>query len=219
MNGWRLSIGVGILQLAAVMAMTGCDDSGGGAAGQPVTLFFGTNNIRACMPIIIDVDLDASAAVVARHTDGGPDCALDPNLVSDGCTATFEELDGGAILQAVIDGCEVPEISNLFGCNFSEADVTAVGASVDAVCDCVGEPLCDWNIFCDPWPAICTSLAPDPSSCEDCSNFVDDNGDGLVDCRDPNCHIEDCGYGQSTITCSTTTTSTTSTTGGRAGSD
>lgn len=195
-----------VLMLAA---LAGCDGSGDGAEERSVTLYFETNNIRACMPITVDVDLAAASAELERRDDGSLDCTLDTALAADGCTGVFAEIAGGSTLEAIIDGCEVPEIASLFECVFSQANAGALAASTDAVCDCVGEPECFWNVFCLRRPAICVSEQAGPGACEDCFNGEDDDGDGFVDCDDSDCFIADCGIGQTTITCSTTVTTTT----------
>ncbi len=197
-----------VLALSVVLA--GCDDSDDGGGGGAVRAYFGTNNIRACMPIQVDVDLDAANAVVAQ-ANGSLDCAIDAALAGGGCVATFEELSGGDLLRVTIDGCEVPEVSSLFECGFTEGDLSALALAVSSVCDCVGEPICQFNIFCDPTPGICVSDEANAGACEDCFNAVDDDGNGFTDCEDQNCHIENCGFGQTTITCSTSTTTTTTT--------
>jgi hypothetical protein len=202
---------------AVLISLAACDDDdGGGGGGGPALLFFGTNNIHECSPITIDVDLAAANAVVARQGDGSLDCALDTSLA--GCNASFDETGGGDNLHVIIDGCEVPPISSLFECNFSDGDISMVAAATSAECDCVGEPACYWNIFCLELPDICVAEEANPSACEDCFNGEDDDGDGFVDCRDRDCAIEDCGFGQTTVTCpnststSTTVSSSTSTT-------
>ena len=209
MSAWFRRIHVGIVSLALLVVLTGCDDN---SSGGPVSLFFGTNNIRPCIPITVHVDLQAAHAVLARQSDGSLDCALDALLVGSGCAGTFNEVDGGDTLRVFIDGCETPAITNLFECGFSEADISALASATSAVCACVGEPLCDYNVYCDRTPGICVSEDSDPSACEDCSNGEDDDGNGFVDCDDQNCHNENCGWGQTTITCSTTTLMTTTTT-------
>jgi len=202
-----------LLLIALLVVVGGCDDSDGGDdGGGPVQLFFGTHNIRECMPITVDVNLLAANAVVAEQGDGSLDCALDAALAGDGCTGQFALVNGGSTLRAVIDGCDVPPETSLFECGFDTGDAAALTSDSTAICDCVGEPLCDLNLFCDPTPAICVSQDPDPDSCEDCSNGQDDDGDGFVDCEDAHCFIVDCGWGQTTITCSSTSTTTTTTT-------
>ena len=199
-----------LLSISAIvlcLAVVGCDDSDDGDDGG-VQFFFGTNNIKECMPITVDVDLAAAGAVVAE-SNGVPDCTIDGTLAASGCTAQFTLVNGGNTLEAFIDGCETPLETNLFGCEFTQGDGSVLTSNSTAACDCVGEPICDLNIYCDPSPAICVSEDADPQSCEDCSNNVDDDGDGDVDCSDQKCHIVDCGWGQTTITCSTTSTTTT----------
>lgn len=199
-----------------LVTLAGCDDSDDGTGGS-VHLYFGTSNIRECMPMEVEVDLLAAGAEVARRNDGSLDCAVDPALASSGCTGTFELLDiveEDDTLAVIIDGCEVPEIASLFDCEFSAGDPAAIESSVDSFCDCVGEPECRLNIFCLRRPEICVSETPGVGVCEDCFNDTDDDGDGFVDCDDANCYIVDCGIGQTTITCTSTSTTTTTTLGG-----
>lgn len=202
---FRLSV----LMLAVVVIATGCDDSDDGGSAGTVRAFFGSSNIRECMPIEVEVDLLADHVVVARRDNGSLDCAIDASLVNLGCTGTFDLAYAGQTLRVVIDGCEVPPVASLFECGFSEGNIASIGSDVFAFCECVGEPICHLNIFCDSTPEICVSDEANPSACEDCSNGVDDDGNGETDCADPNCHVEECGYGQTTITCPTSTTTTT----------
>jgi hypothetical protein len=204
-----------VLLPALLLPLAACDDDdGGGAGGGPGFLFFGTNNIQECRSITVDIDLAAANAAVARHGDESPDCALDVSLA--GCNASFEETGGGNNLRVTIADCFVPPISSLFECNFSDGDISMISDATSAVCDCVGEPACYWNIYCLESPNVCVAQEADPSACEDCFNGEDDDGDGYVDCRDGDCAIEECGFGQTTVTCpnstSTTVSSSTSTT-------
>jgi len=199
-----------LLLLAFLVVVVGCDSDDGDAVGTQ-RFYFGTNNIRECEPITVDVNLATAQAVVARQPDGSPDCELNGFLAAYGCTGTFNELDGGGTLRVVIDGCEVDPVADLFSCEFSEGDLSGFVFATSAECDCVGEPICRFNAFCDQTPGICVSDDADPGACEDCSNDVDDDGNGFVDCDDQNCHTEECGWGLTTITCTTTSTSTTTT--------
>ena len=117
--------------------------------------------------------------MLAQQTDGSVDCALDASLVGDGCSGTFDLVDNGDTLRVSIDGCVTPAITSLFACGFTKADVSTLASATSADCECVGEPLCDWNIYCDRSPGICVSEDGDPEACEDCSNGVDDDGNGV----------------------------------------
>lgn len=196
-------LALGLLTLC-LFAVAACGGSGGSGTEQ---LFFGTNNIQRCSAITVDIDLEASAAEVSTRDDGSPDCDLTAERI--GCRALFEQIDNGSTLRAVIDGCEIPERASLFGCQFSAADTAEVSAMTTGTCDCVGEPECSRNIYCLEQPNICVSPIDDPGACEDCFNNEDDDGDGFVDCDDRDCAIAECGFGQTTITCSTSTTSST----------
>ena len=211
MTTWFRRRHVGILPLALLVAVTGCDSNDGGGSGGSVQLSFGTNNIQPCIPITVDVDLQAANAVLAQQPDGSVDCALDASLVGDGCSGTFDLLNSGNTLRVSIDGCVTPAITSLFACGFTKADISTLASATSAECECVGEPLCFWNVYCDRTPGICVSEDGDPEACEDCSNGVDDDGNGFTDCDDQNCHNENCGWGGTTITCSSTTTTTTTT--------
>lgn len=205
-----------VMGLAAAVLMigaSGCDDTNDGGAS-PLHLYFSTSNIHECMPITVTVDLVAAGAAVAERGDGSLECEIDPALASLGCTGTFELTDvigKDDTLMATIDGCEVSAEASLFDCEFSEGSAESISSNVDSVCGCVGEPECDWNIWCLRRPETCVSETAGPHACEDCFNHVDDDGDGFVDCNDANCYVVDCGFGQTTITCSTTSTTTTST--------
>ncbi len=211
MSEWFRRLQVGVVPLTLFVVVAGCASDDSGTVGTE-RFYFGTNNIRECEPITVDVDLATAQAVVARLTDGSLDCELNGFLAAYGCTGIFSELDGGGTLRVVIDGCEVPPVSDLFACEFSKGDLSGFVFATSAECDCVGEPLCRYNAFCDRTPGICASEDADPGACEDCANDIDDDGNGSVDCDDQNCHKEDCGWGLTTITCSTTSTTTTTTT-------
>jgi hypothetical protein len=210
MSEWFRRLQVGVVPLTLFIVIAGCNSDDGGAVGTE-RFYFGTNNIRECEPITVDVDLASAQAVVARQTDGSLDCELNGFLSAFGCSGDFSELDGGGTLRVVIDGCEVPPVADLFACEFSEGDLSGFVFATSAECDCVGEPICRFNAFCDQTPGICVSADADPGACEDCSNDIDDDENGFVDCEDQNCHTEECGWGLTTITCTTTSTTTTTT--------
>lgn len=200
-----------VLLSAFLVVFSGCD---GGDSSGPVHVFFGTNNLGECDSIGINLDLLSAGAEVGRLDDGTLDCAIDASLEVMGCVAIFDLLGDGDSLNVDIEGCRVPGTSSLFGCGFTKGDIAALDSVTSSFCDCVGEPACDWNYFCDDGPSICLSLDGNPSGCEDCFNQIDDDGDGYVDCGDLDCYISACGYGNSTVTCpnSTSTTVTTTTT-------
>lgn len=199
-----------LLALAFAGLAAGCHGGGGPAV---VREYFGTNNIRECEPIEVDVDLAKAEAVLALRTDGSVDCVLDAALAGDGCDILATVSEDGATLRVSIGACEVPPVANLFHCGFTRGDLSALRSATRGFCTCVGEPACRLNIYCDPTPGICVNGTPDPGACEDCFNGKDDDGNGNADCWwDQNCHVEDCGYGQSTVTCTYTTTTSTSTT-------
>ena len=199
-----------LLGAVLCLALVGCDDGDSDGDGNGLLqVYFATNNIKECTPLTVDVNLAAAGANIAHLDDGSLNCGLDGALSSSGCSGAFSLTDGGNTLHAVIDGCAVPLETNLFRCAFVEGDISLLNANTSSVCDCVGEPICHLNIYCDATPTICVNEDADPHACEDCFNDVDDDGDGDVDCRDDNCHVIDCGWGQTTITCTTTTTTTT----------
>ncbi|MCA1791682.1 MAG: hypothetical protein LC667_18070 [Thioalkalivibrio sp.] len=196
---WLASLSFGMLTVA-------CDGGGGGGSG-PTTLQFRNSNWGACESLVVDVDLDAAGAVLARRMDGSIDCEL-PRPRPE-CNASFEEVDAGRTLRVTLD-CRIESEILLFHCAFSESDERALSAATQGFCDCLEEPVCAWNgAFCDRNPAVCVSASADLGACEDCSNGIDDDGNGEVDCDDSNCFTEECGYGtrsSSTVTCSSSTT-------------
>jgi len=191
------------------VAATGCDNDTDVAS---VRRFFGHNNIRQCRSINISVDLAVANATLAHLEDGSLDCALDESLEAQGCEISFDQTRDGDTLHVLVDGCRVPAETSLFDCGFRKGDMHALSSATYADCDCDGEPVCDWNIFCFESPRICVAAEANPGACEDCFNGVDDDGDGFVDCRDGDCAIVDCGVGQSTVTCPSSTTTFTTTT-------
>jgi hypothetical protein len=192
----------------AVLAIAGllgsCDGNGGGSSTQ--TVYVSMSNYEGCVTAFSRINLLEADAVLLRTDDGSPDCTLAPELASAGCTITFEELNEGATLRAVVTGCRVPEVSNLYSCKYDGVDVPVFNTDAGSSCGCLSyEHSCYVNGICD----ICASEDADRGDCEHCSNERDDDGDGDEDCDDSDCELTDeCGYGRSTITCSTTTTAT-----------
>jgi hypothetical protein len=128
-------------------------------------------------------------------------------LTQAGCQASFDQADDGSTLTVTIDNCEVTE-GTLFSCGFRSGDLQALNASTAGACECALEPICHLNgSTCYQTPGICVSENPAADDCEDCGNDLDDDGDGEADCDDGDCFL-DCGFGLSTITCSSTTVST-----------
>lgn len=189
------TIRTGALALLLAGVLADCGGGGGGNGGGGLQLFFGMSGDGSCQRVVVDVDLAAAGAVLSRDNDGAPDCAPDVSLANSGCEAAFAEVNGGDDLRVTIDGCTIPAITNLFSCFFDEADISELNAESGARCTCT-------TPGCDVTPALCIDENPVPQSCEACSNGVDDDADGLVDCDDPNC--------ENSALCETPTTTTTS---------
>lgn len=203
--------------LAAMLMLTNCNGDTN-SAPPPVQLFFNMHNFEDCSETTFSVDLDAAGAELARLDDGDVDCSGSPALLATGCVIEFSEFRDGTVLHVSVSGCEIKGESNLASCRFTAGDSEAIEAGTNASCDCAHEPVCYLNgATCSRSPHLCVAAASAPWACEDCSNGVDDDGDGDRDCDDANCietTFECGGIGGSTITCpsSSTTTTTTSST-------
>lgn len=187
--------------VVAVAIAAGCGGGGGGGGGQNgLLLYFGINGKGNCSSVVVNVDLAAAGAVLSRTQDGKPECAIDVNLAGKGCVATFTEPDAGDRLRAVIAGCTIPAVTNLFACAFDDVDVSDIASEASAQCSCT-------TINCDPTPPMCIDVDADPTSCEDCHNKQDDDGNGKTDCEDPTCQYSpDCNSTNTTIDGTTSTT-------------
>jgi hypothetical protein len=206
MSRWFHAIRVGALPLvlAATLVNCGGGDGDGGGGGNTITLFFGINGNGSCNSVTVNVDLADADAVLARLGNNAPNCTIDGLLASSGCTATFSEIGAGEQLRATISGCTIPAVTNLFQCVFTDVDIFDINSESVAQCVCTASG-------CDGGPPLCIDLDPDPRSCEDCNNGIDDDDNGLEDCEDPNCqHSPECGP-PSTTTSTTVSSSTTST--------
>jgi hypothetical protein len=207
MSRWSDAIRFGALSLALATALVNCgggdgDGGGGGGGGDTITLFFGINGNGSCNSVVVTVDLADAEAVLAR-VGNAPNCSIDGLLASNGCTATFTEINAGEQLRATISGCTIPAVTNLFQCVFTDVDIFDINSESVAQCTCT-------TSGCDGGPPLCIDLDPDPRSCEDCNNGIDDDENGLEDCEDPNCqHSPECGPPSTTT--STTVSSSTST--------
>jgi hypothetical protein len=176
---------MGALALSLAGMLVDCggggNGNGGGGGGQiPLLRFFGMNGEGDCSNVVVNVDLAAANATLARDDAGTIACSLDPALISRGCNATFIELNTGAGLRVTINGCTIPATTGLFVCGFEEADLSLLTSESTAQCTCV-------VAGCDKTPPVCVGTASGPASCEDCDNRRDDDGNGLIDCADPNC--------------------------------
>jgi hypothetical protein len=198
MERWLQATRKAVLALVLPALLTSCGGGGGGT----IQIFFGSNGDGGCDSIVVEVDLEAAGAVLARRDDQSADCALDALLDTAGCEIDVEEDDGGDTLRVTIDDCTIPAVAALFECGFSEADLSGFGEVAEAECDCESSG-------CDQSPPVCVSDDDDPRSCEDCDNGQDDDGNGLEDCDDPNCeHSTACGTPPTTTTLPETTTTT-----------
>ncbi|HEY2775113.1 MAG TPA: hypothetical protein VGK20_13790 [Candidatus Binatia bacterium] len=200
---WTRTIAKGISILALGVLLADCGGGGGGNA-VIVRLFFGINGSGACDAVTVDLDLHDANAVLNHQGNGDPDCAIATGLGNAGCHATFTELNGGDSLRATINGCLIPAVSTLFQCGFLDVDASRLNQDTDAQCTCHSVA------GCDPNPPICVNADSSPGSCENCSNGVDDDGNGLIDCNDPNCKdAPNCKSSGTTTTVSGTTTTNT----------
>lgn len=196
------------------MLLGGCGNGNGGDDA-PSQHFVGTVNFGPCDFVTVWIDLEVGRAKVSHRSNGMVDCTPSPLLEARGCTVMFAELDSGRQLVTTIDGCAVPEDSvDLFSCVFDKIDVERLEAATVSSCSCADEPLCFLNgSTCRREPTLCIGKGEEPGACEDCGNGRDDNGDGLVDCSDPDCSWSNyCGaFGpnNSTVTCSSSTSTIT----------
>lgn len=204
------TIVLGGILLPVSMLAVACDGSGGGPSSAIV--HFRNSNWGSCRELTVEVDLEEAGAVLTRRPDGSVDCEVP---AGGWCRdVLFDEIDCGRKLRVVM-GCHVNPEAILFHCAFSEPDAKALTSATTARCSCSETPVCDLNdAYCDSRPAICASTNADAGACENCSNRVDDDRNGFVDCDDPNCFTEECGYGSrssSTVTCPSTTQTTSTT--------
>ncbi|HXC52580.1 MAG TPA: hypothetical protein VN634_16985 [Candidatus Limnocylindrales bacterium] len=197
---------------AMLLSCSGSGDGDGGGGGDDrVRLFFGINNDGGCKSLVFDVDVADAQAVIERNGNA-VDCTLNAALTNDGCDATFTLINNNDTLRVSITGCTIPAVTNVFLCDFVDADISELTDQTVATCSCK-------NNGCDTTPPVCISEVQDPGSCEDCDNHIDDDGNDLIDCADPNCeHSPLCGnVGETSTTTSSTfidviTSSTTTTT-------
>ena len=113
-------------------------------------------------------------------------------------------------LRVSISNCFINAYSSLASCRFESADIRKLEENTFATCDCESERRCYYNRqHCDVSPYLCINTSADPGSCEDCFNGIDDDGNGILDCEDPNCSPSfDCGTlgSSTTATCPPSTT-------------
>jgi len=201
MNTWIRKVGMGAVALTLAGVLGGCNNGDGDSL---IRLFFGINGNGNCSGVTVIVDLDDAEAFIARDQDGEVQCVLNAVLENNGCDIDFSEQNGN--LRADISGCTIPAISNLFSCLFEDVDISELQETSSATCQCTTQN-------CDGDPPVCISLDPDPTSCEDCDNGIDDDGNGETDCDDPNCeNFPGCSPTTTTSTTSTTVPDTTTTT-------
>ncbi|HEY2773310.1 MAG TPA: hypothetical protein VGK20_04570 [Candidatus Binatia bacterium] len=189
----EVGISAAVLTLAGVLG--GCNNGSGAGL---VNLFFGINGSGSCSSVIVDVNLTEASATIAHSRDGSPRCTINPVLA--GCTLGVVETSDGDH-RATVSGtsCTISAVTSLFSCEFEDVDISKLQDTASSQCACK-------TAGCDTTPPVCISPTPDPTSCENCTNGIDDNGNGLIDCVDPNCADNPVCRG------STTTTSTSSST-------
>lgn len=196
MNTWFRKIGMGAVALTLAGVLGGCNNGDGNGSGL-IQLFFGINGAGNCNSVVVEVNLDDADAVIARDSEGDLQCELATALDNAGCDIVLTE-PGNGVLRATISGCTIPGVAALFSCLFEDVDISDLQDTSIGQCACVTAP------GCDNTPPVCISTSPDPTSCEDCDNGIDDDGNGDTDCDDENCSNDPA--------CSNTTTSTTSST-------
>ncbi len=201
----RRSVGFLAVILALPVLLANCNGGGGG----PKRFYFSMNNYGGCETAYVDLDLELASAVVGRKEDGSVNCALDPELEKLGCTITFEE-HGGVTLSATVTDCHIPIVSTLFDCEFEAVDAAGFEFEPSDGCGCLTtDSSCYVNGICD----LCASSDADVASCENCDNDLDDDNDGKIDCADTDCELtSECGFGRTTVTCSTNPVFATTTT-------
>lgn len=189
-----VAVGLGAL-------LAGCT----GVGGDEFMVHFGLNgdNNAGCERVLVEVDLSAAEAEIARRDDFSIHCALSGLLESSGCKVDFLDVDEGDSLQVEIYDCDVAAGSNLFRCGFTEADFESLEAATRIICACD-------RLDCDDSPPVCLGSSSDIGPCEDCNNVVDDDGDEVADCADPGCTDSRLCDGVTTTTSSTSTTTTSS---------
>ena len=193
MNTCFRKLGLSVLAITLAGVIGGCDDHGG-----LIRLFFGTNGVGDCDQVTVTIRLDAANALVARDSQGVAECTLASGLAADGCTLNLTEGEGELV--ATISNCTIPAVSNLISCLFKTADISEIQAYTSAQCECQA-PGCIVD------PPVCVSHDANPTSCENCTNGIDDDHNGYTDCQDPNCSNKPvCNPGPTTTTSSSTTT-------------
>lgn len=204
MNTWFRKVGMGALALTLAGVLGGCNNGNGSGL---IRLYFGINGSGSCNSVTVEVNLDDAGAIIARDEEGDLQCELNSALAESGCDIAYQELENGD-LRVTIDECVIPAVTNLFSCLFEQVDISELQETASSICACRNEG-------CDGTPPVCISdKSPDPTICEDCDNGKDDDGNGLIDCEDPNCeNAPECGATTTTTSTSTSVTvSSTSTT-------
>ena len=209
MTALRRRIGSFVMSATALAfgaALVSCGGGGGGGGGgdDRIRLYFGINNDGDCSAIQFDVDVVDARAVIERNASS-VDCALNAALAANGCGVDFELRDNGESLRVTISGCTIPSVTNVFLCDFIDADISDLTDETEAICTCR-------QGSCDTTPPVCISEDIDPGSCEDCDNLVDDDVNGFIDCDDENCEYSPLCGGDGTTTTTTVDSSTTTTT-------
>ncbi len=205
MTIWIRRAGLSAAALSIALVMAGCDGGGGSSL---LRLFFGINGTGDCSSVVVQIDLSRAGAVIAKDlSTGALRCEPNSSLASTGCLFDFSQT--GSLFTATIDQCTIPAVTNLFHCFFSDGRLADIRGYTTAEC------VCDVSGECNDIPDVCVSTSVDPTSCEDCGNNRDDDGDGLTDCEDPACMSDPLCMPTtlpSTSTSTTTTSSSTTTT-------
>lgn len=135
-------------------------------------------------PGVADAALDQRVVDVTLPSDGADSSVEPDSLPGDETTVTSEPVDMGdaeagafdATLDAEVDATEEPEVTD------AELDAEA-GPHLDARADAA-----------DAAPDVrVVDACPNAGGPENCTNGIDDNCDGLIDCADPLC-VPDSGF-------------------------
>jgi hypothetical protein len=145
-----------------------------------------------------DLDLDAIVVNVAGQLNRvwiNNSCAP---LHPENCTNNFDD-DGDALIDCLDPDCAndpacAPDpCSGGVGSPCDDGDPCTVDDSCDGAGNCVGTPIncddgdpCTLDV-CNPQTGICEHTPIPGCSPENCTNQVDDDGDSLIDCLDPDC--------------------------------
>lgn len=165
--------GAGGQSSAAGQGDTGAQSSGSGQGGAPATQPAGLG--ATCL-----ADADCAGSVcLSEHDTGWPGgfCSANCDASQPTCQGTGKCVDTGQP-EGV---CILPCTSNGGECRsgYECLDVLGDGSLMGCIPSCSADAQCPALGSCDPARRLC--IAPEAN----CSNGLDDDGDGLIDCEDP----------------------------------